>query len=148
MHPYLPHLLADIKAGHNYENAEPEDTSDDLENQLREVDRLVSGDGEQTLSYFCRLSAEDFPPGNLFTDEEKLQVCKAFIKMLHSWGADIAFPDPLPIQNRYDLIIGLLDKEFMPLKYGVYVYDFCTGSASDCELGEYCPCLKYVDDDL
>ncbi len=142
MHPYLPHLLVEIKAAHKNEEPELHQSEVNLEDHFREIERMISGDAERNLSYYCGLLLEDFPPGKLFTEDEKWQVCQAFEKMLHSWGADISLPDALPIDNRYQLMVDLLEKEFTAIQFGLFVFDFCTGYAPDCKLGKFCTCLE------
>jgi hypothetical protein len=148
MHPYLPHLISEIKAAHKKEEPELHLSEDNLEEHFLEIERMISGDAAHTLSYFCGLLSEDFPPGNLFTGEEKWQLCRAFEEMLRSWGADVSLPEVLPIDNRYELIVGLLERHFTPFQFGTLVFDFCTGYDPDCELGKYCPCLGSWNNEL
>lgn len=148
MNPYLPHLLADIKAAHNNDEAEPKEQSESLEDHFAEIERMVSGDGEQTLGYFCGLKTADFPPSEHLTEEEINKVCNAFENMLHTWGGDVDLPDNLPLNKRYELMVSLLNHGFTPIKFGFCVFDFCTGYAPDCELGSYCPCLEHWNDEI
>lgn len=54
MHPYLPHLLADIAAAHRTEIPE-EETEQTIEEHLEAVDRWVSGEEpEHSFGYYCR----------------------------------------------------------------------------------------------
>ncbi|WP_200976500.1 hypothetical protein [Echinicola sp. 20G] len=84
----------------------------------------------------------DFPPGQQFTEVEIRQVFRAFEKMLGLWNVVLDLPDALPVDRRYDLMVALLDQEFAPMNSGMFVFDFCSGYAPGCELGEYCNCLK------
>jgi hypothetical protein len=61
--------------------------------------------------------------------------------MLASWNVSVDWPEEFPWKRRYELSVSFLDREFMPMNTGMYVIDFCTGYAPDCELGEYCRCL-------
>lgn len=148
MNPYLPHLLADVKAAHNDDLEEPKEESQSLEEHFAEIDRFVSGDAERTLGYFCGLKSADFPPPEQFNEKEINKVCSAFKSMLGTWGVDINLPDNLPFNMRYELMVALINRGFTPLKFRFFVFDFCTGYAPDCELGSYCPCLEVWNDEV
>lgn len=142
MHPYLTHLLVDIQKGHKQENNAPNQASDDLEDHFKEIDKWISGDGEQTLSYFCGLKKEDFPPYEQFSEEEVQQVCEAFEEMMGSYGVTVAWPENFPWDRRYPLTVNFLDRAITPMNFGMFCIDFCTGNSEGCELGEYCSCLE------
>ncbi|MGF1638834.1 MAG: hypothetical protein ACFCUU_17295 [Cyclobacteriaceae bacterium] len=135
MHPYLPHLLADILAAHNRNVRNPEPPQKDLEEHFREIDEWISGDSEHTLSYYCGLEPKDFPPFEQLSEKDIKQVCHAFENMLASWNVSINWPEKLPWKKRYEMTVALLDREFTPMNAGMYVFDFCTGYAPDCDLG-------------
>jgi hypothetical protein len=114
-----------------------------LDEHFRDIERYISGDSEHTLQYYCGLNPCDFPPVDEFSEKEIIQLCHAFEEMLSSWNASIDWPDNLPWDKRYLMTVALLDHEFTPLNNGMIVFDFCTGYAPECELGEYCKCLEY-----
>lgn len=143
MHPYLPHLLSDISAAHQIKGSLPESGPDNLEDHFREIDRYISGDSEQTLRYYCGLDPAEFPPAEAFSEKEIIQLCHAFEEMLDSWNASVDWPEKIPWDKRYAMTVALLDREFIPMDFGMIVFDFCTGYAPECELGEYCNCLEY-----
>ncbi|MDZ7717942.1 MAG: hypothetical protein U5K72_03855 [Balneolaceae bacterium] len=147
MQLYLSHLLSDIRAAHRTNSPEEKPEPKSIEDHFKDIDRWVSGDAEQPLSYYCGLEAEAFPPSDQLSAEQISKVCDAFTAMIHTWGADIDLPDEMPLNRKYELIVGLLDHEFTPFNYGGYIFDFCTGYAPDCELKEYCPCLEFWEED-
>jgi hypothetical protein len=147
MHIYLPHLLADIKAAHKEENLDEYSPPQSMEEHFAEIDRWISGDSEHTLSYFCGLVSADFPPAEQFSKDEKQQVCLTFEEMLASWGGSIDWPSNIPWDFRYQLTVGLLDKNFSTFNFGMFVFDFCTGYAPGCDLEKYCKCLEFWKDD-
>lgn len=147
MQSYLSHLLSDIRAAHRSDSPKETSGQESLEDHFRDVDRWVSGDAEHTLGYYCGLEANAFPPYEQLNDEEVRKLCDAFTAMLHTWGADIDLPDELPLQRKYELIVGLLDHEFTPFNSGMFIFDFCTGYAPECELKEYCKCLEFWEED-
>lgn len=145
MHPYLPHLLSDIKdaerTGKN--NAEiPEPTS--FEEEMEAIEQWVSGVGEQALSYFTRLKKENFPPGEQLSQEEMNSVVKAFDRMLKTWNIHIDYPGNMPTDARYKFLRNnILEERVAPVNSGSVHLDFCTGYAPDCQWGEYCSCRKF-----
>lgn len=144
MHPYLPHLLTDIKAAHRPEGGrEREHSPVSLWQELEEAERYATVEPELTLGYYCGLKVEDFPPPEQLSARDLKRVCKAFREMLLSWNADISLPDTLPLSFEYRLTTGTLNERFEPVNYGHITFDFCTGYAPDCALKEYCPCLEF-----
>lgn len=147
MHPYIPHLLSDIKAAHRVELPKKE-ISMSFEEEMAEIERWVSGAGERPLSEFTKLKKENFPPPNQLHDDDMSAVLADFDEMLASWNADIAFPEDMPVARRYQFLIeNVLEDEFTPISFGHIALDYCTGNSSDCAWGEYCPCLKHLSDE-
>lgn len=146
MPSYLSHLLEDIRAAHRTDS--PKTESESLEDHFRNVDRWISGDAEQTLGYYCGLETGAFPPYDQLSEIEVKKVCDAFMAMLATWRVDLDLPAELPLHRKYELMVGLLDHEFTPFNSGMFIFDFCTGYAPDCELKEYCYCLQFWEEDL
>lgn len=143
MQPYLEYLLAGIKAAHQRIDRNSEYPQEGLDEHFRDIERFISGDSEHTLQYYCGLNSGDFPPVEQFSENEIKQLCHGFEEMLASWNVNVDWPEKLPWDKRYALTVALLDREFTPLNTGMFVFDFCTGYAPECELGEYCRCLEY-----
>lgn len=143
MHPYIPHLLEDIAAAHRTEDEAEEYYPQTFEEEMEEVERWVSEDPPHSFGYYCGLQAEQFPPAGQLADEDMKLVCDAFDKMMQTWNLDIDFPDNIPIPFAYKLTVDTLNRKTMIAKSGFVSFDFCTGYAPDCELKEFCPCLKY-----
>lgn len=147
MQSYLAHLLADIEAAHRIESPEENTKSESIEEHFRDIERWVSGDAKQTLSYHCGLKTEAFPPHDQLRDDDVGKICNAFMAMLNSWRFDLDLPDELPLHRKYELLVGLLDHECTLVNTGRFVFDFCTGYAPGCKLREYCPCLDIWEED-
>lgn len=143
MHPYLPHLLADIKAAHRTELPLPEHV-ESFEDHMKDVENWIAGDeAPHTLGYWCGLKKEDFPPAEQLCDKDKLLVCAALNKMMFSWNIGIDLPEKLPVPLKYDFIVGALNEKTAIPKAGMLHFDFCSGNAPDCVFKEFCSCLKY-----
>ena len=142
MHPYVPHLLSDITAAHRAKPSSPM-IAKTFEEEMEYIERWVAGVEEtHTLGYHCGLAEADFPPTVQLTNEDLLLVYAALKKMLHSYNIAIELPDNLPAPMKYGLTVSTLNEKTAIPETGVMHIDFCTGNAQDCELKEYCPCLK------
>lgn len=150
MHPYIPHLLEDIKKAHREDGplAEVHSSGDDLADHFEEVERwLRAEEPPHTFGYYCGLKAEDFPPPEQLTIREMKLVSTAFEKMMFTWNLDVSFPEKLPVPIAYKMLIELLDTKTMIANSGFVGFDFCTGDPSGCVFKEYCPCLEHWNDD-
>ena len=143
MHPYIPHLLADIAAAHRTEIPEEEAAEQTIEEHFEEIEKWVSGEEpERTFGYYCGLNSENFPPAEQLTDEEMKMIRKAFEQMMYSWNQGIDLPESLPVAFAYKMIVDSLDMKTNIVNSGGMSFDFCSGYAPDCIFKEYCPCLE------
>lgn len=143
MHPYIPHLLADIGAAHRTEIPE-EKFPQTMEDHFEEIDKWVSGEEpEHTFGYYCGLNSENFPPPEQLNDEEMILIRKAFEKMMFTWNQGISLPEKLPVAFAYKMIVDSLDMKTSMVNSGQMSFDFCSGYAPDCAFKEFCPCLEY-----
>jgi len=148
MKSYLTHVLSDIRAAQWEEPQKETSGKESVDEHFRDIDRWISGDAEHTLSYYCGLEAGAFPPTDQLSDNEMKKVCDAFTAMLNSWNVELDLPDVLPLDRKYELMVGLLDHEFTPFNTGMFVFDFCTGYAPEYGLKEYCPCLEFWEENI
>lgn len=143
MHPYIPHLLADIAAAHRTEIPAESKQPMTFEEEMEEIERWVEGEEpDYTFGYYCGLNAVDFPPAEQFTEAEMKHVLKAFNHMMFSWNLDITLPDTLPVALAYKMTIDTLNSKTNIVDSGMMGFDFCTGYAPECIFKEYCPCLE------
>lgn len=147
LHPYIPHLLEDIKAAQRSKE-ERSIESYTIEDHLREVDRYLSHNPEDgpTLGELCGLTAQQFPPAHQLSTPDMEVVLDAFHHLLESWNVCMHLPETMPADKQYGFIFKMLNKQITPLSFGTINYDFCTGDSEGCELEEYCPCLEFKDD--
>ncbi|MBI2968460.1 MAG: hypothetical protein HYY40_11710 [Bacteroidetes bacterium] len=141
-HPYIPYLLEDIAAAHRDAGEAKLHEPKTIEEELEESERFVFDEREHTLGYYCGLKTEDFPPAEQLSNSDLKKVCKAFEEMLFSWNHTIDIPKKLPPSFAYKLMVDCLNKKTFIPDSGICGFDFCTGYAPECELKEYCPCLK------
>lgn len=153
MHPYIPHLLADIAAAHRTGILDEEETEQSIEAHFEAIDRWLSDEEtEHTFGYYCGLNSEIFPPAEQLADEEMMIVRKAFDQMMLTWNHALCLPENLPVAFAYSLMVNSLNHETSMVNSGCMHLDFCCYYAPGCELKEYCHCLEIwnenEDDDM
>jgi hypothetical protein len=144
MHPYLPHLLEDIAAGHQPQRkvvVTAEVQNPTLPDVIDELERMRKEPGH-TLGYYSGLSAENFPPAGQLKTREMTEVCKAFRKMLRSWDIRCSLPRGLPAKMQYGLLIKTLERRIDPESAFSVVFGYCSLNPEDCLLEQYCSCLR------
>lgn len=148
-HPYIPHLLDDIKAAQRDEEASLQDDAEEsIEEHFEQIDRWIAGEYDgHTFGNYCGLESINFPPPEQLNERDMELICDAFEELLASWNAGISLPDNVPLPLRYTLTVGTLNEEFVPMKMGSVIFDYCSGYAPDCPLKEYCPCLEVWNND-
>ena len=147
MHPYLPHLLADITAAHRTEFPLVAEIPISFEEEMEEIERWVDGeDPPHTFGYYCGLETINFPPAAQFSDMEMEEVITAFGQMMFSWNLGIDLPETLPLPIAYKMTVDSLDMKTSIVNSGIMHFDFCTGYAPDCVFKEHCPCLEFWND--
>lgn len=150
MHPYLKYLLLDIT---NAKRCETDSCTyspnKSYEEEMREIEKNISGDGEQPLSCFTRLKKDNFPPSEQLSEEDITTTLQAFEEMLKTWNASIEFPENMPNFERYNFLRNtILEEGFTPVNSGNIHFDFCSGYAPNCAWGKYCHCLDIWEDEM
>ncbi|MBK9023830.1 MAG: hypothetical protein KBF92_00980 [Bacteroidia bacterium] len=143
LHPYIPHLISDIQNAFRQKEKTPQRVMT-FEEEMEEVENFVTRPlGFQPFGSFCGLTKEDFPPSEQLSDADMKAVIPQYIKLLKTWNADVHFPKVVPLKFQYELLIDILDEDFMYMEYGMVGFDFCSGNPEGCRWGEYCGCLQY-----
>ena len=143
MHPYIPHLLDDIKKAHRSGIIEP-DAPKSFEEEMEAIERWCDGeDPAHHFGYYCMLEPENFPPWEQLSTEDIVLVNNAFEKMMFTWNLDIDLPETMPQNIKYSFLVNTLTEKVDIVKSGFVTIDFCTGYAPGCKLKEYCPCLEF-----
>jgi hypothetical protein len=112
-----------------------------------EVERYVSEDPSNSFGDYCGLQVSDFPPAEQLTEDDMRIIIKAFEKMSTSWNIGFSFPETLPTDLHYKIMVNTLSEKTMLTKFGFVTFDYCSGSPDECIFGEYCNCLQYWQDD-
>lgn len=144
MKTYVKQLILDIKNAHRPQLSDAEKAKITFEEEMEAVENYAEGNNiPPSLSSESGLTIEQFPPEEQLEDEEILQLIEAFDQMLQSRNISMDMPKNVPLRKAYPIILNLLNEEAWYFPTGTLHYDFCTGYAPGCELGEYCPCLKH-----
>lgn len=148
MQSYIKYLLQDIKnAERNGKDNLSHSYSPSFEQEEREIERYISGEGRQTISYFTGLDKEQFPPKEQLSDSDIKLILMAFNEMFKTWNASIEYPEEMPLRERYDFLRNsVLEECFTPINIGCVHFDFCTGNPSGCAWGKYCKCSEDYND--
>ncbi|HLS31085.1 MAG TPA: hypothetical protein VK021_09535 [Flavobacteriaceae bacterium] len=144
MQQYIDYLLSDIQAAHKTETDVESSFPKTFEEEMEDIERYISGEGERPLSYYTKLKKEVFPPADRLNTNEINMVLDAFITMLKTWNASIDFPEKMSLEERYEFLRNkVVEVEFTPIQFGDIHFDFCSGYAPDCPWQSYCNCLEY-----
>jgi hypothetical protein len=87
-----------------------EDEDDKMERHFDDVERYISGEGEQKIAEICGLYAEQFPPLARLNKNQMKRVAEAYEQMLGSWNVYVDFPKKLPVDIKYTLLTGTLER--------------------------------------
>ncbi|HEY8659090.1 MAG TPA: hypothetical protein VIL78_08640 [Hanamia sp.] len=143
MHPYIPHLLADIAAARRTKIPEEKTLPRTFEEEMEEIEHWATGESAvHTFGYYCGLKSENFPPAEQLTEEAMILIRKAFEQMIFTWNHGIDLPENLPVSFAYKMIVDSLNMKTSIVNSGSMHFDFCSGYAPGCIFKEYCPCLE------
>lgn len=144
MHPYIPHLLEDIAAGHRTEKYKAPEPEPPVINIMEVIANLTMTFEEPThdLAYYSGLSAEQFPPPNQLKTSDMKLVCQAMKKMMKSWSLKCILPKNLPPRLAYTLLIKSLGRKIHPDSGFEVSFKYCNMNPEECEFQKYCDCLK------
>jgi hypothetical protein len=149
MEQYINQLVEDILAAHRTKYGYVEEIDDSFEAHIAEVERYLSGEGEQKITDICGLYAEQFPPKQRLNENQMKQVVEAYQQMLESWNIGVYMPENVPIDIRYELLTGTLDHSvYVPNdEYSHVGIDLCSYVVDSCPFGnEYCTCKEDMEE--
>ena len=157
MQSYINHLLSDITEAcreeqqEAYSSASGENDVEAIERYFEEVERWLEHEPEHDFSYYCGLQKEQFPPAEKLTNEQLEAVSIAFEKLLFTWNIGVEMPDKLPVSQKYNLLISVLERKVAIVENGFETIEFCSYDPPSCPFNEWCTCkelgLKDQDDD-
>jgi hypothetical protein len=150
MQSYVDYLLEDIqKAERNVdESPNPFSFNDDMLDHFMEMERMVLEDPLNTFGETCGLNREQFPPFEKLSKQQVKRIVKAFHRLLLSWNLDVVIPKKFPQEERYKILIPLLDRKTHILKNGIGYIEFCEYEPKHCPFGSWCDCKDFLDEKL
>ena len=157
MQKYVNQLIEDIRNAHRAEEENPTnpgehldgmEEDEDISEHFEEVERYLNSDGEMepTFAEHCGLNKVAFPPADRLSDQQKIDICAAFEKMMESYNAYPTMPDVLPTNIAYETLVGVLDVRLFLPKLGMVGIEFCDYEPEKCQFGEYCTCKEFEDE--
>jgi len=147
MEQYINQLIEDILAAHRTKNDYVQKIDDSFEAHIEEVERYLSGEGEQKITDMCGLYTEQFPPKERLNESQMKRVADAYQQMLLCWNIYIYLPEKLPVEMKYELLTGTLER-FVFVSNDEYSHigiDLCSYDVDNCPFGsEYCSCKEDI----
>jgi len=149
MKTYISQLISDILNAQMAPLTTAEKEKISFEEEMEAIENYAEGRNiPPILGIQCGLTPDQFPPGDQLEEDEIRQIIDAFSQMLQTRNMSVDMPKRVPVRIAYPIIINLLNEEAWYFPTGTYHFDFCTGYAPDCELGEYCSCKEIWDEKL
>ena len=125
MHPYLPHLLADLEtakankpAKPNYRLLYPDHPA--FEYGLDYIAEWELGKNKP-LKGWLGIEPENFPPKDQFEESDLEAVVEKFLDLLLHFNVSVMLPDEMPYAMVYDLLVGYLEEEIHIVSEGSLV---------------------------
>ena len=143
---YVNYLLEDIQqAKGNVNELNFVRDESDLLDHFMEMERMVLEEPLKSFGEICGLTREQFPPAGQLSKIQNKKIARAFLQLLNSWNIDVVIPKKFPQENRYDILVPLLDKKVHILKKGMTYIEFCEYEPKECPFGSYCDCINLWD---
>ena len=144
MQTYITQLIEDLTAAQNKEHIS---TPENFEDYIDEVERYLSGDGEQSIRDIIGIQEECFPPADRLTQQQLKTVSDAYMECIESWNICIDLPDNLPVSLKYTLLTGTLKQKVVVMDSGVTHLELCNYESESCPFGiDFCRCLNTHED--
>lgn len=140
----IDQLLQEIEAAKQRKPEEPLARIDpDLPEVLFGADEFIKAP-MKTFSELTGISPGQLPPPDQLSTAQQIQLGQAIIELWRIFNILAEFPDTVPDEAYYSILRKCWTAEEVQVLGLTHLhYDFCTGYAPDCILGEYCPCKKY-----
>ena len=148
MEQYITQLIEDLLNAQRAESQELEEEEEfDIEAHFAEVDRYVSGEGEEPIGDILGFEEVQFPPTEKLNNEQMQRISEAFAQCLFSWNITAEIPQNVPIILKYSLLISTLKKQVFIQSTGFIHLEFCEYDVETCPFGaEFCQCKDFEND--
>jgi hypothetical protein len=148
MEQYITQLIEDLLNAQRAENEEIEEEKEfDIEAHFAEVDRYISGEGEEPLGEILGFEEVQFPPIEKLNELQMQRISEAFVECLFSWNITAEIPEEAPISLKYSLLVSTLKKQVFIQNSGFIHLEFCHYDVETCPFGmEFCQCKDFEND--
>ncbi len=148
MEKYVSQLIEDILDAQRIEDEALEEEKEfDIEDHFAEVERYISGEGEEQLGDILGFKKIQFPPVERLNDEQMQSISEAFVQCLFSWNITAEIPENIPISLKYNLLVSTLEKKVFMQISGFIHLEFCHYDVETCPFGlEFCQCKDFEND--
>lgn len=148
MDHYLHHLHADIRQRTVQLQSEliPIAKADPIGDIFAQVEAYLHGP-EHDFAYWTDLSQDELPVPERLTDAQCAALVEALTELCGALLIQVEFPGGVPPRIKYQAMRNNWS-ESCSVGVGRTHWDFCSGDASSCDLGEYCTCKEFWEDDL
>lgn len=144
MQKYITQLIDDIRRAHGKTGQHQSEFN--LDHSLPDDFQCESED-VFPFKDFCGLSLEQFPPGQMLTEEQKEALCSAFEEMMYSYNLELVLPEELPTSVQYPLLSEMLDKKVPKVEDSLHCVELCQLDPNSCAFGSYCDCKNLFQED-
>ena len=122
----------------------PKEEEDSFEAHIAEVERFLTGEGEQLIWEVLGLEEIQFPPVDRLTGAQMASIVSIFEECLLSWNILAHMPENIPLSLRYSLLVSTLAKSVFVQGSGFVHLEFCNYWPETCPFGEeYCQCKDF-----
>lgn len=145
MQSYLNHLISDLQQAAENQPVTPvyfNNTADWIPEHVLEWEQAPA----QKMSEIFGIEKEIFPPAEMLTDEQLIQVVEAFIALWNAYRYEPFFPYDLPYKTQYKILLKYLGEEaqYISEKGGSAIFFFCELDTENCIFGEgFCDCKEH-----
>jgi hypothetical protein len=146
MQTYINYLIEDIINAERTDGITTDHSTEKqqtFEEYIAEVERYLEQNPARTFSYYCGLNKEQFPPAEKLSEEQILQISKAFKHLLFTWNLDVSIPESIPSAKYYSLLISVLDEKTEIVDSGIITFEFCNYDPPSCPFEGYCSCKDF-----
>ena len=143
MHPYLTHLISDLRQAAQHLPAPPFLDITEEEEFLRGVMEYEMAETKPMQEWFG-IEKKSFPPADQLTAEEQQLMVKEILKLWNAFNFEADLPEGLPAGIAYKVLVDHFDKPVIWVSEGSVHIEFCDYEPEHCPFPEeFCSCRKF-----
>ena len=147
MQKYVNQLIGDLREAKKRPRPPKMSLPPELE-FVRGAEEYLHGE-RYKMSQLFGLEKIQFPPKDKLTDEEMQALVDEIVALWLSFNFQPDFPEGLPLEYQYKILVDELDKETSHTTQGNLHIGFCTYDPDSCPFpGDFCTCKDFEDDEI